>query len=130
VDGTLLNAEFQNTAIEKLIPDPIRNTDSLLVPSLSLYYFPPLVFTKIFLFKFDSVSGVSVLANREVMQALTTLAHFNNMTNGSLFGTAFGQVGNQGWQSSVFFYPIQWGFSGFIGFLVLLNPFFAFICNF
>ena len=26
------------------------------------------------------------MANREVVQALNTLAHFNNMTNGSLFG--------------------------------------------
>ena len=36
--------------------------------------------------------GVGVMANREVMQALNTLAHFNNMTNGSLFGAGFGQV--------------------------------------
>jgi hypothetical protein len=36
---------------------------------------------------------VGVLANREVIQALETLTHFNNMTNGSLFGAAgFGQV--------------------------------------
>ena len=35
-------------------------------------------------------AGVGVLANREVMQALNTLHHFNQMTNGSLFGAAPG----------------------------------------
>jgi len=40
------------------------------------------------------IPGVGVLANREVMQALETLTHFNNMTNGSLFGApGFGQMG-------------------------------------
>jgi hypothetical protein len=66
---------------------------SLLFSSLSILLFSSTfckqsTCSKIRLFS----KGVSVLANREVMQALTTLAHFNNMTNGSLFGTAFGQV--------------------------------------
>jgi len=33
--------------------------------------------------------GLGPIANREVMQALNTLAHFNNMTNGSLFGGGY-----------------------------------------
>jgi len=37
--------------------------------------------------------GLGPVANREVMQALNTLAHFNNMTNGSLFGGGYNQMG-------------------------------------
>lgn len=41
-------------------------------------------------------AGAGPMANREVMQALNTLAHFNNMTNGSLFGGGYSQMGAGG----------------------------------
>jgi len=34
-------------------------------------------------------AALGPMANREVMQALSTLAHFNNITNGSLFGGGY-----------------------------------------
>jgi len=37
----------------------------------------------------QNAAALGPVANREVMQALNTLAHFNNMTNGSLFGGGF-----------------------------------------
>ncbi len=72
-----------------LDPDPHQNvTDPQHWKQLGL--------TRAFALLFNysvSCEGVGVLANREVIQALETLTHFNNMTNGSLFGAAgFGQV--------------------------------------
>lgn len=45
--------------------------------------------------------GAGPMANREVVQALNTLAHFNNMTNGSLFGGGgYNQMGRGGRQQN------------------------------
>lgn len=45
-------------------------------------------------------AGLGPQANREVMQALNTLAHFNNMTNGNLFGGGYNQMGRGGRQQN------------------------------
>lgn len=60
--------------------------------SFSFLYNPRYLEALFKLWNLCPCSAVGVLANREVMQALNTLAHFNNMTNGSLFGAGFGQV--------------------------------------